>query len=278
MRHWVITGVSSGLGEALAQAALDRGDAVVGTMRTRDDAARFAALAPARAIAVVADLGDAGAPQRIVAEALAAFGRIDILVNNAGYSIAGAVEETSEADQRAIFATNFFAPLALIQAILPQMRAQGSGRIINIGSFASVQGLAGMGLYSATKFALAGLSEALAAELAPLGIRVTIVEPTGFRTQFGGRSMARATASIHAYQPLRDRLETGLARSNGHQPNDPHKGALALLGLADHPDPPIHLALGHDATDRITSVLETRLADYRAARELGCDTRVDAES
>lgn len=278
MRHWLITGVSSGLGASLAQAALHRGDAVVGTMRTRDDAARFAALAPSRSIAVVADLCDAGTPERIVAEALVAFGRIDILVNNAGYSIAGAVEETNEADQRTIFATNFFAPLALIRAALPQMRAQGSGRIINIGSFASVQGLAGMGLYSATKFALAGLSEALAAELAPFGIHVTLVEPTGFRTQFGGRSMARASGSIHAYQPLRDRLESGLARSNGQQPNDPHKGALALIDLADHPDPPIHLALGHDATDRITSVLEARLADYHATRELGSDTRVDEGS
>lgn len=275
MPCWLITGVSSGLGAALAQAALERGDAVAGAMRNPEDADRFGALTPGRSVAVVADLTDGDAPARIVAEALAALGRIDILVNNAGYCIAGAVEETSPAEQQAIFATNFFAPIALINAALPALRAQGSGRIINVGSFASVQGLPGMGLYSATKFALAGASEALAAELAPLGIHVTVVEPTGFRTAFGGRSMARVARSIDAYQPLRERIEAGLVRSNGHQANDPHKGALAILALADHPAPPVHVALGHDATDRITAVLEARLAAYRANHKLGCDTRID---
>ncbi|HSV44443.1 MAG TPA: SDR family NAD(P)-dependent oxidoreductase, partial [Ramlibacter sp.] len=190
-RRWLITGVSSGFGLELAMAALARGDTVVGTLRQREQAESFEKIAPGRSHAVLLDVTRADTIAPAVQQALQLAGGLDVLVNNAGYGLFGAVEETSDAEARHVMETNFFGALAVTRALLPQLREQRSGHIFNIASVAGVIGFPGCGLYAASKFALEGMSEALAGELAPFNVRVTIVEPGGFRTNFAGGSMRK---------------------------------------------------------------------------------------
>jgi NAD(P)-dependent dehydrogenase (short-subunit alcohol dehydrogenase family) len=277
MKRWFITGVSSGLGEALAQAALARGDRVSGTLR---DAARleaFEARAPGLAHAFQLDVTDETAARSTVDAAATRMGGLDVVVNNAGYCLAGPVEAVSTAEARAEFDANFFGALTIIQAALPHMRTGGGGRIINIASLAALTGLRGMGLYSASKFALVGLSEALAQEVAPFGVRVSVVTPTGFRTRFGS-SLKHAVRRLPAYAAVTDAMEAALAKSNGAQINDPVRGAEALLALADHADPPVHFALGADAPERIRAILEGRLDACARTDPDGTRTLFDAEA
>lgn len=268
MKRWLITGCSGGIGRALADAALARGDAVAGTSR---GSKLDLAASDAQAIALQLDVTDPAAVRATVDEAARRLGGLDVVVNNAGYALAGAVEEVSPEEAQAQMAANFFGALNVIQAALPHLRVS-SGRILNIASFAAVQGVPGMGLYSASKFALAGLSEALGGEVAEQGVRVTIVEPTGFRTAFAGASLTWAARALPEYAQRRSAMTQALARSDGHQPNDPVLGAQALLALADHPDPPLHLALGFDALPRIISALDRRLESYRAFAAMGAGT------
>jgi NAD(P)-dependent dehydrogenase (short-subunit alcohol dehydrogenase family) len=269
VKRWLITGCSGGLGHALALAALRRGDAVAGTSRR---AGLTLGSAGDRWIGLQLDVADPDAAKAAVDEAARRMGGLDVVVNNAGYALAGAVEEVSPDEVRAQMEANFLGPLYVCQAALPHLRASGSGCILNIASFAAVQGLPGMGIYSASKFALAGLSEALAGEAAETGVRVTVVEPTGFRTGFAGASLQWASAAKPEYAARRAAMTAGFEQSNGRQPNDPAKAAEALLALADHPEPPLHFGLGFDAEDRITAVLERRLAEYRARAALGAQT------
>ncbi|WP_421731084.1 SDR family NAD(P)-dependent oxidoreductase [Brevundimonas sp.] len=271
-RRWLITGVSSGLGAALAQAVLDHGDAVVGTVRSEDAARAFASLSPAaggpgRAEPIRLDVTD----RDRVFSALEGQ-TFDVLVNNAGYCLAGAVETLEASAFRDQLETNVVGALNMIQAVLPGMRAAGSGRIINIGSLSGVTGMAGLGGYCASKFALAGLSDTLAAEVSRFGVLVTLVEPGGFRTNFAGRSLKLEGRDIDDYAEQNAALVTGFARSHGHQPNDPAKGARALIALAEHPQPPIRFALGHDARERIERALAERIEGYRGTANLGMDT------
>ena len=268
MKRWLITGCTSGLGRALAQAALARGDAVAATSRRPG-------LDLPGAVPLQLDVTDPAAVRHVVDAAAAALGGLDVVVNNAGYALAGAVEEISPAEAQAQMAANFFGALYVAQAALPHLRRSGSGRILNIGSFCSVQGLPGLGLYSASKFALAGLSEALAAETREMGVFVTLIEPTGFRTEFAGAGAVWSATALPEYAARRSAMQQGLAQSHGRQPNDPAKGALALLALADHPDPPVRFGLGFDAEARIPPVLEQRLASYRAFFPMGADTAFD---
>lgn len=266
-RRWLITGVSSGLGQALAQAVLDHGDAVLGTVRSEDAAAKFAALAPGRADPIRLDVTDrAGVFAALEGQTF------DVLVNNAGYCLAGAVETLEASAFRDQLETNVVGALNMIQAVLPGMRAAGAGRIINIGSLSGVTGMAGLGGYCASKFALAGLSDSLAAEVARFGVFVTLVEPGGFRTDFAGRSLRIEGRDIADYADQNAALATGFARSHGHQPNDPAKGARAMIALAEHGAPPIRFALGHDARERIDHALSERIAGYADVADLGADT------
>ena len=198
-RSFLITGVSSGLGRELAKAALARGDRVAGTVRKAADAEAFAALGEG-ALPLVADVADEAGLRAAVAEAEAAFGAIDVLVNNAGYGLIAAVEEASLAETRAQFEVNVFGALCAIQAVLPAMRARGSGHIVNITSVSGLAAWSGTGVYCASKFALEAIGEALAQEVGPLGIRVTNVAPGGMRTDYAGRSMTRAANLIEAYK------------------------------------------------------------------------------
>ncbi|MGA8705920.1 MAG: oxidoreductase [Steroidobacteraceae bacterium] len=262
---WLITGVSSGFGRQLAQAALARGDVVAGTLRQPAQLAAFEALAPGRARAYQLDVTDTAAVERVVAQIGRDTGRIDVVVNNAGYGLVGMAEEVSEAEARRLLDTNFFGLLAVVRTALPQLRAQRSGHIVNISSTAGSVGIAGMALYSASKFAVEGLSEALAGEVGPLGIRVTIVEPGGFRTDFAGRSIGRSQRVVADYADTKAaKVRAMLDQYHGHQAGDPAKAAKAILQLVDSPAPPLRLALGPDALAWLRSRLADVSKDYDA--------------
>jgi NAD(P)-dependent dehydrogenase (short-subunit alcohol dehydrogenase family) len=245
MTNWLITGVSSGLGKALAAAVLARGDALVGAVRRPVDAAALEALAPGRSHAVIVDLSDAGAAAEAVSQAEAALGQIDVLVNNAGYGLLGAVEESNLTEIRAVFEVNVFAPIAMMQAVLPAMRARRSGRIINVTSVSGRSVWAGTGIYSSTKFALEGAALTLAEEVEPLGIKVTNVEPGGMRTDYAGRSLHQTQRQIDDYASIP--AKTILHDHAGHEPGDPDKIAAVILKLAEADAPPRQLLLGADA-------------------------------
>ncbi|QUD87155.1 oxidoreductase [Phenylobacterium montanum] len=268
MTNWLITGVSSGLGAALARAALARGDWVAGTVRKTQDLAAFEALAPCRALGLMLDVTDESALKAAVDRAEQASGGLDVLVNNAGYGLVGAVEEASLAEARAQFEVNLFAPLTAIQSVLPYMRARRAGRIVSITSVSGLATWAGTGIYCASKFALEGLAETLAAEVAPLGIRVSNVAPGGMRTAYAGRSLVQAARRIADYEDGPGRAASRiLADHAGSEPGDPVKVAAAILNLVDDPDPPVHLLLGADALGyaegRITQ-LQAEIAAWRA--------------
>ena len=251
-RAWLITGVSSGLGRALAVAALGRGDVVAGTVRREADCAAFEALAPGRAHGLLLDLADTPAIEPVCARAEAAVGGIDILVNNAGYGLVGALEETSLAEIRRLFEVNVFGALAVIQAVLPFMRARRAGRIISITSVSGLAAWGGTAAYCASKFALEGATQALAQEVAGLGIKVTNVAPGGLRTDYAGRSLALSARTLPDYDGAARFARRVLAETAGREPGDPARAAMAILAVADADAPPLRLLLGADAAHYAT--------------------------
>lgn len=264
MTNWMITGVSSGLGRALAEAALRRGDRVAGTVRTEEAAALFQAAAPGRALPVRLDVTDEDAVNDAVARVEKETGGIDVLVNNAGYGLVGAVEETTLAEARAQFDVNLFGTLTVLRAALPYMRARRAGRILNVTSVSGLVGWPSLGVYSSSKFALEGLSETLALEVAPLGITVTMIEPGGFRTDFATRSRASTACLIEDYDATVGESRRILADHAGHEPGDPAKAAAAILAVADSPKPPLRLLLGSDALRYAGYKLDAQRAEIAA--------------
>ncbi len=246
-RTFLITGVSSGLGKAFAEGALAAGHQVIGTVRNKDAAPAFTALAPGRAHAVILDVTDFDAIPGAVAQAEREVGPIDVLVNNAGYGHEGILEESSLQDMRRQFDANVFGAVAMIKAVLPGMRARRSGRIVNVTSMGGFITMPGITSYCGSKFALEGISEALGKEVKPLGIHVTALAPGQFRTDWAGRSMIRADRSIADYDTLMDPLRAARQAKNGNQPGDPAKAAQALLQLVAADNPPVRLYLGTDA-------------------------------
>lgn len=247
MTNWLVTGIGGGLGRALAEAALEHGDTVFGTTRDAAGAAAFAARAPGRSFAEVLDFSDADAPARVVAGAQARMGHIDRLVNNAGYGLIGAVEEVSLADARALFDVNLFGAIAMIQAVLPAMRARRGGHVVNITSVSGLAPWAGTAIYGASKYALECIGQTLAQEVGPLGIRVTNVAPGGMRTDFAGSSLRIAARTIPDYEDTAHFAERSLTAGRGKEKGDPARAAAAILAALDQPEPPMHLLLGEDA-------------------------------
>ena len=262
-RVWFITGCSSGFGRAYAQAVIAHGDKLVATARNVETLHDLTAQAPDRAIAAAMDVTDASAIASAVDQALSTFGRIDVLVNNAGFGLTGAIEEVSDDEWHRLFATNVFGLAAVTRAILPHMRAQQSGYIINISSIAGVSGSAGLGAYSASKFAIEGMSEALSREVAPLGINVTIVELGGFRTAWAGSSMQQAAKQIPAYARSSGRLRQVWSQFSGRQAGDPARAAAVLIKVVEADHPPLRLALGEDALAGIQEAWNHRLHDLQ---------------
>lgn len=276
VRNWLITGVSSGLGEALAKAVLARGDTVIGTLRKPEQLAAFEALAPGRAHALQLDLRDYSRVLQVVSEAAQRHGGIDVLVNNAGYGLAGALEEVSEQEARDQMETNFFGALAATQAVLPSMRAKSWGHVVNITSMAGFMGIPGMPIYSASKFALEGLGAALAAEAGPLGIRVTNVEPGALRTRWASsNAIIRSERVIADYQQTAGAVRGGLEKMDGRQDGDPAKAALAIITAVDAEHPPLHLPVHPSAWGTYRSILQATLEQLDTWRQVSEDILYD---
>jgi len=256
-RVWLITGASRGLGRQLAEAVLARGERVAATARDAASLDDLVAAAPGRARAYSLDVNEEARAGAVAAAVQADFGQVDVLVNNAGYGLAGAVEEVSDAEARAQMDTNVFGVLNITRAVLPQMRARRSGHILQISSMAGVAGTPGLGLYNASKFALEGLSEALAQELAPFGIRVTIIEPGPFRTDWAGPSLATPARRIDAYADTAHKTIATLNGYSGKQPGDPARAAAAMIRVVDSDKPPLRLPLGEVALKRILGKLQS---------------------
>ncbi|MFD3532741.1 oxidoreductase [Streptomyces sp. NPDC058664] len=271
---WLITGANSGFGRAFTEAAVTAGDVVVAAARrigTLDD---LVAAHPDQVEAVALDVTDTAAIDAVVRDVVARHGRIDVLVNNAGRTHVGSVEETDDAELRSLFDVHVFGPAALTRAVLPHMRARRSGAIVQLSSVGGQMSMAGFGAYSATKFALEGMSEALAAEVKPLGIDVLIVEPGAFRTSlFGNHSLSADGIADYAETvgATRAFVETG----GGTQVGDPAKAAAAVLAALDAEETPLRLALGDDSIDTILTHLELVRGDLAAWEKVGRDTKLD---
>lgn len=242
-RTWLVTGCSSGLGRALCERLLERGARVVCTARNASSLADLRAKYPERAIVLPLDVCDPAAIKTAVATALEQTGGIDVLVNNAGYGLVGALEEVDEQAIKAAFDANVYGAYRLIKALLPHMRQRGSGHILNVSSMAGFVASAGFCFYSATKFAVEGMSEALAAEVAPFGIKVTLIEPGPFRTDFRNRSMQEAPV-MEEYAETVGKFRKMLHDTDGKQPGDPRKAADAMIAAVEAEQPPLRLPLG----------------------------------
>jgi NAD(P)-dependent dehydrogenase (short-subunit alcohol dehydrogenase family) len=273
-RVWLITGSSAGFGREIAQAALRAGDRVVVTARRPETLADLVAEAPDRALAVQLDVTRADQIEAAVGAALERFGQIDVLVNNAGNGSVGAVEEFEMADLRDLMDTMFFGAVELTKAVLPHMRERATGTIVQISSMGGQVAPPGFGAYCAAKWALEGISTSLADEVGALGVRVMIVEPGSFRTEFGGARMHRSEP-IDAYAETVGPNRAYIDEMDGKQPGDPHKAVAAILAVLDSADPPLHLALGDDAVDAIREEHGRRAADLDAWEQVSRDTAVD---
>lgn len=272
----LITGVSSGFGRALAQQALQAGHRVVGTVRNDQARVAFEALAPGRAFGRLLDVTDAEAIDALVADIEENVGAIDVLVNNAGYGHEGILEESTLAELRHQFEVNVFGPAAMIKAVLPHMRARRRGHILNITSMGGFITMPGIAWYCGSKFALEGISEVLGKEVAAFGIHVTAVAPGSFRTDWAGRSMARAPRSIEDYDALFDPIRSAREAKSGHQLGDPVKAAQAMLQIINSNAPPSHLLLGSDALQLVRAKLASMASTLDAWEQLSRSTDGDA--
>jgi NAD(P)-dependent dehydrogenase (short-subunit alcohol dehydrogenase family) len=275
--RWLITGASAGFGRTFAEVLLAQGDQVVATARDPRTVADLVERYPDSALALPLDVTDPVQVRDTVAAAVAA-GPVDVLVNNAGHGLLGALEELSDEQIHQVLGVNLLGALAVTRAVLPHMRSRRSGHIVQMSSVGGVVGNPGHAIYATTKFALEGASEALAGEVAPFGIRVTIVEPGPFRTEFLGRSMSFA-APIADYEDgpagaLRDRFGKG----HGRQPGDPVLAIEAIIGTVRAPSAPLRLPLGRQAVERIRTKLTNQLADLDAVADLAISTDRPAEN
>lgn len=276
MSVWFVTGASRGFGAEIVDQALAAGHQVVATARRPDGiTARFPD-AGDRLLAVALDVTDETQVLAAVRAAVEKFGRIDVVVNNAGRGLLGAVEEVTDAAARAVYDTNVFGTLTVLRAVLPVLRRQRAGRIVNISSVAGFAGAPGWGIYASTKFAVEGFSEALAGELAPLGITVTIVEPGYFRTDFLDASSLQAEATvIEDYAETAGATRTRSAEVNHAQPGDPAKAAAAILLIASSDQPPLRIQLGRDSFTRMENKLQFVAAEQRTWHDLSISTDHD---
>jgi NAD(P)-dependent dehydrogenase (short-subunit alcohol dehydrogenase family) len=274
---WFVTGTSQGLGAELVRQILARGDSVAATSRA---AAKLALLFQGdfggRLLPLSMDLGNAASISDAVDKTLARFGRIDVLVNNAGYGLLGAVEEGSDDDIRKMFEVNVHGLLRVTREILPHLRERRSGHVVNLSSMSGLAGVAGFGLYCASKFAVEGLSEAMAQELALLGIRVTIVEPGPFRTEFLSGSLDVSRRIIEDYAATSGKARAGRAGRIGRQPGDPVKGVQAIIKAVTSANPPLHLVLGAMAMEHVNAKLTALKNDMETWKELSLSTGFDS--
>jgi NAD(P)-dependent dehydrogenase (short-subunit alcohol dehydrogenase family) len=269
-RIWFITGSSRGLGRSLTEAVLAKGDKVAATARKPEQLQDLADKYPGKILLLKLDVTDYNEIDKAVANAINHFGRINVLVNNAGFGITGAVEAYTDEQVRSQLETNLNAPIAITRAVLPYMRKQGSGHILQISSVGGRVGSGGVSIYQAAKFGLSGFSEGLAVEVAPLGIKVTCVEPGGFRTDWAGESMTYAE-NIPGYEStVGKRIE--LFKNNYKPIGDPDKAAKVMISVVDLPEPPLHLLLGSEAVAIVKRSEAAKLAELEKWEHLSLST------
>ncbi len=267
MKRWLITGVGSGLGAALAKAVLARGDTIAGTARNGPALADFEGLAPGRAFGFELDLRDEQNISEVANAAEVKLGGLDVLVNNAGYGLVCAIEEASAAEVFDQFQVNVFGQLAMIRAVLPFMRARRAGHIVNVTSVSGLATWAGTGIYCASKFAFEAIGQCLAQEVAEFGINVTNVEPGGMRTDYAGRSLVLSQNTIADYDGTARQAKLILADHAGKESGDPARVADAILKIVDSNEPPLHLLLGADAlhyTERQFDSIREQIEKWKA--------------
>lgn len=268
-RTWFITGASAGLGRSLLEAVLAAGDRAVAAARQIENLQDLAALYPSQLLTQYVDVTDPETIKQAISATLEKFGTVDVLVNNAGYGVYGSAEETTMTQVRRQMEVNFFGVVAVTQALLPVMRKQRSGRIINISSAGGFAGFPGAAFYSASKFAIEGMSESLRAELSSFGIKVIIVEPGAFRTSFNkASSLEIAESNLPDYMDGAYKMVEWLRENDGKQPGDPAKAALVIIKAVQHPDPPERLVLGEDAYSVVSQKLEKVKGEIEAWRPL----------
>src|SRR5262245_21207102 len=269
----LITGANSGFGRAFFEAGVRAGHTVVGTVRRAEGRAALETLpAEGRAKTVLLDVTDFDVIDptvRLIEEGIAP---IDVLINSAGYGHEGLLEESALEEMRRQFDVNLFGAIAMIKAILPSMRKRRTGRIINITSMAGYIGLPGIAYYTGSKFALEGMSDVLAREVAGFGIKVTAIAPGSFRTDWAGRSMVRSPRAIHDYDALFEPVRKARQDKSGKQNGDPRRAAKVVMDLIAMDDPPVHLLLGSDALQLVEPVLQSKLADITSFRDLSGST------
>ncbi|MFG2648193.1 oxidoreductase [Streptomyces sp. NPDC048436] len=272
---WLVTGATSGFGRAITEAAVAAGGVVVATARNASSLDDVVAAHPDQVEALTLDVTDTAGTEAAVQDVIDRHGRIDVLVNNAGRSHVGALEEDSDAELRSLFDVHVFGPAALTRAVLPHMRARRSGAIVQMSSMGGQMSFAGFSAYSGTKFALEGMSEALAQEVGPLGIKVLIVEPGAFRTNLFGNTSAGAV-EIPDYAQTAGVTRAMVAGGDGEQPGDPAKAAAAILTALDADDTPLRLPLGDDGVDAVVGHLDAVRAEIAAWEKVTRATAFDA--
>ncbi len=271
-RVWLITGCSTGFGRALADAVLAKGDRLIATARKPEQLQDLVASYRGQVHSLSLDVTDLDNIRSAVTEAKDVFGRIDVLVNNAGYGALGAIEEVSDEAIRRQYDTNVFGTLNMMRTILPIMRQQRNGHILNLSSVWGMVSFATTGIHCSTKFAVEGLSEALSKEVAPLGIRVTIVEPGAFRTDFNGRSLSIPEQQIDDYAETTGKFLEWSQQMDGKQPGDPEKAAQAIIRVVESDEPPLRLVLGEDAVNAIEQKLQSVKAELDKWRSVSLAT------
>jgi len=265
---WLITGISSGLGKALAQSVIEKGDFVIGTFRQESQVEEFNKKYSNRAFSILLEITNHQSIERNVEKMVSKFDRIDVLVNNAGVGFVGAIEETSMEEVRKVFEANFFGTLKLTQTILSHMRKKKNGHIVQISSHGGIKAFAGFGIYNASKFALEGFSEAMAQEVAPLGIKVSIVEPGPFRTDFASNKLGEAQKVINDYTETAGAFRTKLKGVDGKQEGDPEKAADAIINLVNSENPSLRLPLGKVALMTIGMKIDSVKSDLEKNKSI----------
>ncbi|MBC6613081.1 SDR family NAD(P)-dependent oxidoreductase [Hymenobacter sp. BT507] len=259
-KNWFITGVSTGFGASLADLLLEKGDKVAATFRKQEQVDEFTQKAGEQGIGVLCNVSDEAQVKQAIQQAIDALGHLDVVVNNAGYGSLGSIEEIDDKEVQRQFDVNVFGPLRVLRAVLPHLRERKSGHVINITSIGGLKTFPGVGVYNASKFALEAIGESLAQQVKPLGIKVTNIEPSGFRTEWAGSSATYVDTAIEDYRSTVGENLKGIQSYSGKQPGDPERAAQIMYDVVREENPPLHLPIGKAAVkgarDKFTELVK----------------------
>ncbi|MBO3272697.1 oxidoreductase [Hymenobacter defluvii] len=268
-KNWFITGVSTGFGASLADLLLEKGDKVAATFRKQEQVDEFTKKAGEQGLGVLCDVSDEAQVQQAIQQSIDALGHIDVVVNNAGYGSLGSIEEIDDKEVQRQFDVNVFGPLRVLRAVLPHLREQKSGHVLNITSVGGLKTFPGVGIYNASKFALEAIGESLAQQVKPLGIKVTNIEPSGFRTEWAGGSATYVDTNIEDYRSTVGENLKGIQSYSGKQPGDPDRAAQIMYDLVREENPPLHLPIGKAAVKGARDKFTELVKELAQVEELG---------